>query len=107
MGAHASLGCRQGGRRRDVQRRVARRKDGRRRDVHERDARRKEARKRDGCMKGRGRSGRGCGDDGDGDRRGERHTLHLEGRRDKEGQEEERRGETGSVEMLGHDPVLM
>lgn len=58
-------------------------------------------------MTGRGRSGRGCGDDGDGDRRGERHTLHLERRSGKGGTGEDRRGETGSVDVLGRDPVLM
>lgn len=83
-GARARGGCRRGGRRRGGRRWDGRRRDGRRRDVRERDGRRRE----------RGRSGLGC-DGGDDDRRGGRHTLHLDRREEGEtrwGEEEEREG---------------
>lgn len=77
-----------GGRRRDGRRKDGRRMGGRRWDVRERDDRKRE----------RGRSGRGS-DDGDDDRRGGRHTLHLDGREEGEAGEgrsrEEREGQLG------------
>lgn len=78
-GARARDGCRMDGRRRDGRRWDGRRRDGRRRDDRRKDGRRRDVRERDGRRRERGRSGRGC-DDGDDDRRGGRHTLHLDRR---------------------------
>lgn len=90
-GVRAGDGCRMGGRRKDGRRKVDQRKDGRRKDGRRKDGRRKDGQREDGCRRdGRrrdvreqdgcrrecGRSGRGS-DDGDNDRRGGRHTLHL------------------------------
>lgn len=111
-GARARGGCRRDGRRKDGRRWDGRRRDGRRWGDRRRDGRRWDVRERDGRRRERGRSGRGC-DDGDDDRRGGRHTLHLDRREGGEagggrkGEEEREGGKRRSVRIIGRRAVTL
>lgn len=109
-GARAGGGYRRDGRRRGVRRRGGRRRGGRRWDGRTRDGCRRDVRERDGRRRERGRSGRGC-DDGDDDRRGGRHTLHLDGReggqRGGKGRERREEGKRRSVRIIGRRAVML
>lgn len=99
-GGRRTGGRRTGGQKTGGRRKGGRRKGGRGKDGCRRDGCRWDVRERDGRRRERGRSGRGS-DDGDNDRRGGRHTLHLKRERRRAeggGREEGKEGQLGSLE---------